>query len=138
MQHSFLHCWLWNTSCRSKTFYLEYTFCYKGPKKTFVPQEKFLFETLGGNYRRNSLTPLKKGSFSLFLSFSVLLFLLATNVILLWQIAFPYESRSIITLKLWLAGFSFICQAASARRQRSDLFGLRAMLPPVISSLTTQ
>jgi len=31
---------------------------------------------------------------------------------------------------------SFICQFASARRQRSDLsFGLRVKLPPVITSL---
>jgi len=33
---------------------------------------------------------------------------------------------------------SFICQVASARRQRSELFGLRVKLPPVTTRLTTQ
>jgi len=33
---------------------------------------------------------------------------------------------------------TFIYQVASARRQRSDLFGLRVMLPPVTTSPTTQ
>jgi len=33
---------------------------------------------------------------------------------------------------------SFICQVASARRQRRDLFGFRVKLPPVTTSLTTQ
>jgi len=32
---------------------------------------------------------------------------------------------------------SFICQGTSTSRQRSDLCGLRVMLPPVITSLTT-
>jgi len=33
---------------------------------------------------------------------------------------------------------SFICQGTSIRRQRSDLFGLRVKLPPLLTSLTTQ
>jgi len=34
--------------------------------------------------------------------------------------------------------YSFICQGTSTRRQRSDLFGLRVKLTPVITRLTTQ
>jgi len=33
---------------------------------------------------------------------------------------------------------SFICQNTLTRRQRSDLFGLRVMLPPVTTNLTAQ
>jgi len=33
--------------------------------------------------------------------------------------------------------YSFICQGASTRRQRSDLFGLRIKLPPFSTSLIT-
>jgi len=43
-----------------------------------------------------------------------------------------------ISLKYSLQFCSFICQVASARRQRSDLFGLRVKLPPVTTILTTQ
>jgi len=32
----------------------------------------------------------------------------------------------------------FICQGTSARRQRSDLFGLQVKQPPVTTYLTTQ
>jgi len=34
--------------------------------------------------------------------------------------------------------YSFICQGASTRRWRSDLFGLQIKLTPVTTSLTTQ
>jgi len=31
--------------------------------------------------------------------------------------------------------FSFICQGTSTRKQRSDLFGLRVKLPPVLKGI---
>jgi len=41
-------------------------------------------------------------------------------------------------MKLSRFRYSFICQGTSTRKQGKDLFGLRAKMPPVTTSLTTQ
>jgi len=46
--------------------------------------------------------------------------------------------RLIFCLGLGLGTHLFVNRYISTRRERSDLFGLRVMLPPVITSLTTQ
>jgi len=49
----------------------------------------------------------------------------------LWQLARPRPSRSAYSAWNFIfAHLSFICEGTLTKRQRSDLFGLRAKLPP--------
>jgi len=55
----------------------------------------------------------------------------ATNFI------YNYLREWIVSSATWRGTCSFICQGISTKRQWNDLFSLRVMLPPVITSLTS-